>query len=310
MSNVISKFLLRTSQTTHVTVYLFDRFGEMSPIDYIEFFESFANKVPETNNNPEIPTPDSRAVKKTRSESIELLEETQEEIYSKRILRLRSNLSRLENQRTKIEEEYIDSITNSQLDSEEVKQKLSENEEYRLKLLQELKELSNSLTGHRYAQHESLSVFLSSTYQDLRGNRELIMQQIARTKFKFVGMEHFGADATQVPAYKIREEVKKCQLYIGVFGMRYGFIDQATGMSMTEIEYREALAAKIPVLIYVISPDANVKVSEIESSAEGKEKLDKLKKELSVSHTYHQFSDKEDLARQIFEDIKKVKISS
>ncbi|MDW3191245.1 MAG: DUF4062 domain-containing protein [Cytophagales bacterium] len=308
MSKVISNYLLKSSRNTHVTIYLYDRFGNNDPIDYINFFEAFAGKVPEARNYPEVPTPTENEVKKTKSDSRELLEETEEEINSKRILRLRSNLSRLENQRTKIEEEYIDAITDSNINSEEIKQKLTENEEFRLKLLQELKELSKNLNSASTLNKESSSVFLSSTYQDLREHRELIMQQIARTAFKFVGMEHFGADPTQIPAYKIREEVKKCQLYIGVFGMRYGFIDQATGMSMTEIEYREAIAAKIPVLIYVISPDAIVKVSEIETSPEGKEKLDKLKKELSVSHTYHQFSDKEDLARQIFEDVKKVKI--
>lgn len=118
-------------------------------------------------------------------------------------------------------------------------------------------------------------------------------------------MEHFGADPELAPSAKIREEVKRADLFIGVFGMKYGYIDQATGLSMTELEFREALSNKKPMFVYVINPEAKVKVSDIETSIEGREKLDKLKKELMKNHTVYLFMDSEDLGRQVFEDLKK-----
>jgi hypothetical protein len=41
-------------------------------------------------------------------------------------------------------------------------------------------------------------------------------------------------------------------VYLGVFGMRYGSIDEESGRSITELEYREARRAGLPCMIYLI----------------------------------------------------------
>ena len=42
MAEVIVEELHESSEPLSVTIYLFDRFGRMQPIDYIQFFEEFA----------------------------------------------------------------------------------------------------------------------------------------------------------------------------------------------------------------------------------------------------------------------------
>lgn len=52
------------------------------------------------------------------------------------------------------------------------------------------------------------------------------------------------------------QKVLSSDLYIAVFGERYGFIEPAWDMSMTEIEYRTALSAGKPILVFVLElPD-------------------------------------------------------
>jgi hypothetical protein len=119
-------------------------------------------------------------------------------------------------------------------------------------------------------------------------------------------MEHFGADpSNRTPAKRIVEEVRSASIYLGVFGVRYGSIDAATGISMTELEFNEAEASGKPMLLYVICDTAPVRVSDVEPSPEGKTKLDALKARILSDYTPYLFSSVEDLARQVYEDLGK-----
>ncbi|MGA3025712.1 MAG: DUF4062 domain-containing protein [Bryobacteraceae bacterium] len=66
------------------------------------------------------------------------------------------------------------------------------------------------------------TVFLSSTGADLREYREaafLALQELE--DWKCVRMEDFGARAWDVDSF-CRAEVKKCDLFIGIIGHRFG----------------------------------------------------------------------------------------
>jgi O-acetyl-ADP-ribose deacetylase (regulator of RNase III) len=47
MAAVIAERLARSRRSIEVTLYLFDRFGLMQPIDFIQFFEEFARRMPQ-----------------------------------------------------------------------------------------------------------------------------------------------------------------------------------------------------------------------------------------------------------------------
>ena len=175
----------------------------------------------------------------------------------------------------------------------------------RLSRLKELKDLTENNTNP-VQKPEVLKVFLSSTYLDLHYHREEIIKQIIKHKLIFIGMEYFGARAeNHQPTNIIIDEVKKSDIYIGIFGVRYGSIDEATGMSMTELEYREAKSANKPMLLYVIKDTANVKVSDIEQDKIAIEKLEKLKQEILKNKMVYMFDSVEDLAQQVYEDLGK-----
>lgn len=305
MANVISKYLLNSSKERLVIIYLFDRYGRMQPIDYIVFFEAFATRSPHIADK-EIVRNTNIIEKKVESFNISS-KDTEQEIKAKRLHYLRSILGTLEDQRNRLEEKliYLLEDDNSE-DYQKIEAKLKENEKIRISRLKELKDLAED-NLKPLSKAEVQTVFLSSTYLDLSQHRKAIIEQINKRKLLFSGMEHFGAmPENHPPANIIINEVKKADIYIGVFGIRYGFIDEATGISMTELEYREAKSSNKPMLLYVIKDSANVKVSDIEQDIIGREKLKALKEEILTNKMVYLFNSIEDLANQVYIDLGKV----
>ncbi len=153
-------------------------------------------------------------------------------------------------------------------------------------------------------------VFLSSTTADLREHRRAVIDQIVRLDLRFRGMEHFGADPErQFPAAKCREAVRQSDVYVGIFGMRYGSCDARTGLSMTETELREAERRHdMPMLIYLVSPAARVEVAHLEADAESRKKLDSLLARLRERYTVFQFDSVDALATQVYQDLVRLDI--
>ena len=64
MAEIIVDELRNSRETLSVTIYLFDRFGQMQPIDYIEFFEQFASRTSGLNEMPRKHSSPRRTVSK------------------------------------------------------------------------------------------------------------------------------------------------------------------------------------------------------------------------------------------------------
>jgi len=318
MSEVIADDLLKRQTPVEVTIYLFDRFGEMREMDFIRFFEEFAARVPRLASHAQPPVrEDNTSIAEGPSLSLpaasmsEDVSKTNQELKMHRVHNLRKLINALEEQRYKLEERLI-GLINAEEDQEmkKLRQKLHENEELRLGYLNELKTLSenDSLipeTAELGKKH--LSVFLSSTYKDLIDHRNAVKDQIIRRDMLFRGMEHFGADPGRLaPATKIVDEVRKADVYLGIFGVRYGYVDQATGLSMTELEFNEAESSGKPMLLYVIRDDAPIKVSDIESDPNSKVKLDNLKARILKRYVPYLFDTTDNLATQVYEDLGKI----
>jgi hypothetical protein len=141
-------------------------------------------------------------------------------------------------------------------------------------------------------------VFVSSTFLDLAEHRSQIMEQIQRRDLFFRGMEYFGAGSKVPAARYVQEQVRKSDVYLGVYALRYGSIDPETGLSMTELEYDEAVRLKMPRLCYVARRDASIHVSDVESDPEKMEKLQRFLTKVKGDVVY-EFRDIADLARQV-----------
>jgi hypothetical protein len=96
-----------------------------------------------------------------------------------------------------------------------------------------------------------MRIFLSSTSRDLQEHRQTVIVGINRLGHQAVAMEYFIAeDATAVE--KCVEEARKAALYIGIIARRYGFIPKGYDASITELEYRAAVAGRVPTLIFLL----------------------------------------------------------
>ena len=81
-------------------------------------------------------------------------------------------------------------------------------------------------------------IFVSSTYVDLIEYRKAAEKAINDQRQKYEGMEYMGAMAEE-PTQACLDLVEKCDLFIGIYAWRYGYIPKSSDISITEEEYQE-----------------------------------------------------------------------
>ena len=99
-------------------------------------------------------------------------------------------------------------------------------------------------------------IYLSATYGDLKEHREKAYRALRQLGHDAVAMEDYVA-TDQRPLAKCLEDVAACDLYVGIFAHRHGYIpdhDNPEGRSITELEYRHAGARGIPRLVFLLDP--------------------------------------------------------
>ena len=97
-------------------------------------------------------------------------------------------------------------------------------------------------------------IFLSSTYQDLRDEREQVIKAILEMGHIPVGMEMFSASDEEQWAI-IKRQIFQSDYYVVLVAHRYGSTGNE-GLSYTEMEYDYAVEVGIPVLGFVIDEKA------------------------------------------------------
>jgi hypothetical protein len=114
-------------------------------------------------------------------------------------------------------------------------------------------------------------VFVSSTFRDLRDERQQVIQALLELDCIPAGMELFPAsDESQWEL--IRRVIDDCDYYIVVVGGRYGSVDDA-GISYTEREYDYALSRGMSVLGFVHGEPEAIPAGKTELEAKGRKKL-------------------------------------
>ena len=141
----------------------------------------------------------------------------------------------------------------------------------------------------------TVRVFVSCTWLDLQPEREAVEAALQRLReTKFVGMEYFGS-RDQDTCHASLDELGRSQLYVGIFGGRYG-------SGITEAEYRRARERGLPCFIY-FKDEASIPAEGKESDPEKAAKLAALKKELRAAHTIASFTLPDDLAAKLTADL-------
>src|SRR5215475_5569014 len=101
------------------------------------------------------------------------------------------------------------------------------------------------------------TVFISSTFEDLREERAEVQKAVLRLGCLPIGMELFPSVDDSAWGY-IRGQIERCDYYILIVGIRYGSVDTSDGVGFTEKEYRLARQMNKPVLVFVRSSSVAV----------------------------------------------------
>ncbi len=100
-----------------------------------------------------------------------------------------------------------------------------------------------------------LQVFISSTYSDLKDERQAAVEAILKAGHIPAGMELFTAgDKSQMVA--IERWIDESDVFMLILGGRYGSIEPKTGLSYVELEYDYAVAQRKPTFAVVINDTA------------------------------------------------------
>jgi hypothetical protein len=143
---------------------------------------------------------------------------------------------------------------------------------------------------------DRVRVFLSSTWEDLQAERHAVERALHRMQdADFVGMEYFGS-RPETPRAASLAEVDRSDIYVGLFGRRYG-------SGITEAEYRRARERSLPCLIYVIDEQVTSSTPDGVESPEDATGLVALKRELASDQTISPFRSPDDLATKVTADL-------
>lgn len=105
------------------------------------------------------------------------------------------------------------------------------------------------------ASKKKLQVFVSSTYEDLKEERQAAVQAILSAGHIPAGMELFAAgDESQMDV--IKRWIGESDVYLLILGGRYGSIEPKSGKSYTQLEFDYAVKQKKALFSVVISESA------------------------------------------------------
>jgi len=137
-------------------------------------------------------------------------------------------------------------------------------------------------------------VYVSATFRDLEECRSAVMLALRRLRVEDVAMESYVAEDRR-PVERCLADVAECDLYVGIFAWRYGFIPAGYDRSITELEYRHAEDLGKPRLIFLLDEEAPWPRIHIDRGTDA-DKLEALRAELSDRHMCSTFTGPGDLA--------------
>lgn len=146
-------------------------------------------------------------------------------------------------------------------------------------------------------------IYISSTYDDLKDYREVVYRTLRQLRHDVIAMEDYvAADAR--PVEKCMQDVASSDLYVGIFGFRYGYVpDQGNPeqKSITELEYRKAGQAGLPRLVFLVKDGAAWPTTLVDAltGPDGGRRIADLRSELKKEHLDSFFESPEELARKV-----------
>jgi hypothetical protein len=140
------------------------------------------------------------------------------------------------------------------------------------------------------------SVFVSSTYEDLREERAEVQKALLKLRCMPIGMELFGSADEETWEF-IKRQIDQCDYYVVIVADKYGST-AADGLSYTEKEYDHAREIAKPVLAFVHGNRGSIPRDNTEDDPEKRSKLEAFIQKVRRSPVSF-FTAPHDLATQV-----------
>lgn len=144
------------------------------------------------------------------------------------------------------------------------------------------------------------NAYLSSTFSDLGKYRDVVCRSLRIMNLNVVAMEDYVA-RDERPVKKCLADVGNCEIYIGIFAWRYGFIpknDNPEELSITELEYQHARREGKTCLCFLLDENAPWPPKQMERG-NAKARLERLRDELVQNAVVSLFTNEYDLAWKV-----------
>jgi hypothetical protein len=144
-------------------------------------------------------------------------------------------------------------------------------------------------------------IYISSTYSDLKDHREAVYRALRRMRYDVIAMEDYVA-ADQRPLDKCLEDVAGCDLYVGIFARRYGYVPPDQEKSITELEFRQAVKEGKPCLLFLLDEEVSWPPSlkdAVTGDGECGARINALREELKRDYTVAFFKNPDHLAAKV-----------
>lgn len=154
---------------------------------------------------------------------------------------------------------------------------------------------------------KKFQVFISSTYEDLKKERQKVQDTVLSMYQIPIGMEMFSA-ADEEQWEIIKDHIDNSDFYILIIGNRYGSVIEDgsdAGISYTEKEYNYAVDNGVPVLAFIIDKNAHTTMEKIEKNPDSIPKLQSFVKKVSTGRVVEWWMNADDLSVKVMNSLSK-----
>ena len=140
-------------------------------------------------------------------------------------------------------------------------------------------------------------IFISSTFSDLKEERNKVMQTIMSLDCIPAGMELFPAMDEEQFEF-IKRIIDDCDYYLLIVGARYGSMDE-NGVSYTEKEYDYAVLKGIPVIAFLHHDINSLPMNKADLDTELRNKLESFRKKVETGRLVQFWKNADDLNAKV-----------
>ena len=146
--------------------------------------------------------------------------------------------------------------------------------------------------------NKKYQIFVSSTYNDLKYERQVAIDTIMKLRHIPAGMELFSATGEN-QFEMITPVIYESDYYLLIIAGKYGTICEDTGLSYTEMEYDFAVQNHKRVIAFVNDDPDNLPLSDREVTDKMRRKLRKFRKKVMTNKMVKMWHDKKELLQSI-----------